>query len=52
MKPVFRAAVSSATYAAPAGGATVDAEGRASLAQLAADLADMKAKLQAAGLMS
>ena len=52
VKPVFRAAVSSATYAAPAGGATVDAEGRASLAQLAADLADMKAKLQAAGLMS
>jgi hypothetical protein len=45
------AATSSATYAAPAGGATVDTEGRASLAQLAADLADMKAKLQAAGIM-
>jgi hypothetical protein len=63
-KPVFRAATSSntynvATYTAPSGGTTVDTQGRASLAllaadnaRLAADLADMKAKFQAAGLMS
>jgi hypothetical protein len=47
-----KAATSSATYAAPSGGATVDTQGRASLAQLAVDLADMKAKLQAVELMA
>lgn len=30
------------TYAAPSGGATQDAEGRASLAQLAVDVANLK----------
>jgi hypothetical protein len=47
----------SLTYAAPAGGTTVDTEGRASLAQLAADVAklaadnaDLRTKLQTAGL--
>jgi hypothetical protein len=44
------AAAPTATYAAPSGGTTVDTEGRASLAQLAADLADLKTKLQTAGL--
>jgi hypothetical protein len=48
----IKATTSSATYAAPAGGTTVDTQARASLAQLAADLADMKAKIQAAGVMN
>lgn len=34
------------TYVAPAGGATVDAEARASLAQLAADVANLRTKTQ------
>lgn len=37
------------TYATPSGGATVDRECRASLAQLAADLTDLKSKLAAQG---
>lgn len=45
-----RAAAPSTTYAAPSGGTTIDTEGRASLAQLAADVADLKAKLAAANL--
>lgn len=36
------------TYVAPVGGATIDAECRASLAQLAADVANLKTKTQAA----
>lgn len=40
------------TYIAPSGGATVDTEARASLAQLAADLADLKIKLAASGATS
>lgn len=36
------------TYVAPAGGATVDAEARAALAQLAADVANFRSKTQAA----
>lgn len=47
-----KAATSSATYVAPAGGTTIDTQARASLAQLAADLTDMKAKLQAVTLMT
>lgn len=47
-----KAATSSATYVAPAGGATVDVEARTALAQLAADVADLKTKLQAANLMA
>jgi hypothetical protein len=47
-----QAATSSATYAAPSGGTTVDTQARASLAQLAADLADMKSKLQTGKLMA
>jgi hypothetical protein len=47
-----KAATSSATYVAATGGTTVDTQARASQVQLAADLADMKAKLQAAGLMT
>lgn len=47
-----QAATSSATYAAPSGGATVDTQARASLAQLAVDLADMKAKFQTGKLMA
>lgn len=38
----------SATYVAPAGGATVDTECRAALAQLAADLASLRSKTQIA----
>jgi hypothetical protein len=51
-RQICRAATSSATYAAPAGGVTVDTECRASLGQLAADVADIKTKLQAANLMT
>jgi hypothetical protein len=56
----------STTYVAPSGGTTVDTQARASLAQLAADVAalktalaqvaadraDIKTKLEAAGLMA
>lgn len=51
-KRVYRASTSSATYAAPSGGTTVDTQGRASLGQLAADLASLKAALQSAGHMT
>lgn len=46
------AAAPSVTYAAPAGGATVDAEARTSLAQLAADLSDLRSKLAGAGSLA
>lgn len=45
-----KAAAPTTTYAAPTGGATTDAECRASLAQLASDVADLKTKLAAAVL--
>lgn len=47
---VQQAATPAATYVAPSGGTTVDDEARASLAQLAADLTDLQAKLTAAGV--
>ena len=47
-----KAAVSSTTYAAPTGGATVDSQARASLVQLAADLADLRTKLHSANLQA
>lgn len=43
--PGNRASAASKTYVAPSGGATIDTQGRASLAQLAADLADLRTKL-------
>lgn len=46
----IRATAPTVTYAAPAGGATVDTEARASLAQLATDVADLRTKLATAGL--
>jgi hypothetical protein len=51
-RQVCRAGTSSATYVAASGGTTIDTQCRASQVQLATDLADMKAKLQAANLMS
>jgi hypothetical protein len=45
------AAISQATYAAATGGTTVDTQARASLVQLAADFADLKAKIRAVGVM-
>jgi hypothetical protein len=46
------AATSIATYAAPSGGTTVDSQARTSLAQLAADLADLRTQIRAPGVMS
>lgn len=40
------------TYAPPSGGTTVDAQARVSLAQLAADVGDLKTKLAAAGAIA
>lgn len=44
--------VAAATYVAPAGGATVDAEARAALAQLAADVAAIRAALVASTIFA
>ena len=41
--------LAAATYVAPAGGATIDAQARASLVQLAADVADLRTALQTSG---
>lgn len=49
-RPMGKATAPTTTYAAPSGGATQDAECRASLAQLAVDLADLKTKLATAVL--
>lgn len=45
----LRAAAPTVTYAAATGGATIDTQARASQVQLAADLADLRAKLATAG---
>lgn len=44
--------LAAATYVAPSGGATQDAEARASLAQLAADFADLRASLVAGNVVT
>lgn len=47
---LVRAAAPASTYAAPAGGTTIDAEARATIAQLAADVADLRTKLKTANI--
>lgn len=48
---VTRAAPPAVSYTAPTGGTTIDAEGRTSLGQVAADVEGIRAALRAAGLM-